>query len=209
MKKLLIIMCLLPMASFAQTTIKSVSLPELVIDSATKLCTLRTTILAEGANNENLAVVLNKWVAQNYTATNNVITATGNDGKVIRGEGLITGAVASKRLENNTMGERGDKLMNETPSVNYKVRFIVEVIVTDGKYEITIDHLTLEFFDVVTPFEQYYAGVFPTVPIPAENRGTDLGDVYVHMFENINFELQGVAKSAQKYITKARKKADF
>jgi len=202
-------MCLLPMANFAQTTFKYISLPKLVIDSVTKLRTLRVTTPVDGANKDKLAVVLNKWFAQNYTGTNNDSTGARNDAKVLHGEGLITGSITSRRLGNNDMGDRVDKLTVNVPPVNYKVRFTVEVIITAGKYEIVINHLTLEFFDMAAPFELYYTGSFPTVVVPAENRGTDLGDIYVRMFEDIDFNLHDVAKSAQKNITKARKKGDL
>ena len=37
----------------------------------------------------------------------------------------------------------------------------------------------------------------------------DLGELYVRMFEDINLNLQDIAKSASKYVAKAKKKGEI
>ena len=203
MKKLLIIAFLLPLAGFGQTIIKFVSLPKLTRDSATRLMTLKVAAPVAGAKKDKLASVLNKWFASNYTATTNA----GPDAIAINGEGLITGSVALARPEHDPASS--DRLATNANPMDYKVRFTIKVLVDDEKYEIAVNNLKLEFFNVNSPFEPYYIGDGPNVSIPDEYRGIDLGEMYVRMFEDINANLQDIAKSASKYVAKARKRGDL
>jgi hypothetical protein len=205
MKKLLILWCLLPTAGFAQTIIKYVSLPQLGVDSISKLRTLRVVAPVAGANKDKLTLVMNKWLASNYTATTNAVTAPG--ATALNGEGLFLGSIAVARPQHDPSST--DRLNTNMAPVDYKVKFTIKVFVTDEKYAIVLNNLKLEFYNVNTPVEPYYEGNYPSVEIPDENRGMDVGEMYVRMFKDINFNLQDVAKSASKYIAKAKKKGDL
>ncbi len=203
MKKLLIIVCMLPVAGFAQTIIKYVSLPKLTVDSSTMQRTLRVVAPVAGANKDKLTLIMNKWLASNYTATTNAGAAAA----ALSGEGVFTGSVAVARPQHDPSST--DRLTTNMAPVDYKVRFTIKIFVADEKYEIVINDLKLEFYDVNTPLEPFYAENYPLVLIPDENRGMDVGEMYVRMFEDINFNLQNIAKSATKYIAKAKKKGDL
>jgi hypothetical protein len=207
MKKLLIMVCLLPMAGFGQTIIKYLSLPKLAIDSTTKLRTLRVVAPVAGAKKDKLAMVMNKWLSSNYTATNIAGATSANNATTLNGEGLFVGSIVitSPQLDPAT----SDKIKTNVTPVDYKVKFTIKVFVADEKYAIVINNLNLEFFNVNTPLEPFYNSNYPNILIPSENRGIDIGEMYIRMFENINRNLEDVARSASKYVAKAGKKGDL
>jgi hypothetical protein len=200
-KKLLIILFLLPLAGFGQTIIKFVSLPKLTRDSSTNLMTLRVAAPVAGANKDKLAVALNKWFASNYNSTAN------SGPTVITGEGDFRGSIASQHPEHDV--QASDRVATNMNPVDYKVRFTIKVLVGDEKYAIVVSNLKLEFFNVNSPIEPYYIGDGPPVTIPQENSGMDIGELYVRMFEDINLNLQDIGKSASKYVAKAKKKGEI
>jgi hypothetical protein len=207
MKKLLIIVFLLPMAGFGQTIIKLTRLPRLGIDSATNLRTLWVTSPVEGTKKDKLAAVLNKWFESNYTPTTDASAATGVGALTINGDGLFIGTISLARPQYDI--QSSDRVATNMEAVQYKVRFAIKVLVSDEKYEIVANKFNLEFFNINSPIEPFYNNDRPMVIVPSANRGMDLGELYVRMFEDINLNLQDIAKSASKYVAKAKKKGEI
>lgn len=208
MKQFFIMLCLVPLAGLAQhTIIKDVLLPKLEVDSTTKLRTLWVNAPAPGAKKDKLVIVLNKWLADNYTAIGNASKPTGDDAATLHGEGFFSASVAAQRQQYDANAT--DRVVTNVPPVDYKVKFTIVINVADEKYTIVITRLKLELFNVISPFEAFYNGTIPNIPIPEEERGTDIGEMYVRMFRSINLSLQDIGKSASKYIAKAKKKGEL
>jgi hypothetical protein len=208
MKKLLIIICLLPMAGLAQyTIIKQVSLPKLPVDSVTRLRTLMVSNPVPGAKKDKLLVLLNKWMRSNYTASANAGAASAGDEITINAEGNFTGQCAVERPQYDV--NSSDRVATNKTPVPYKVRFTIKVVVADEKYTIVVNNFILEYFNVFTPFEQFYNGTSQPILIPEEQRGMDIGQFYIRLFDGIKLSLQDIDKSASKYIAKAKKRGDL
>lgn len=192
MKKLLIICCFLPFAGLAQDNIV-VHVPKYPIDSATKLVCFRTVAPVPGAKRDKLFGVLSKWSASNFEAVSAYAEA-GNDSTKIRRMGISSGTYALPQPIDNAT------------TVDYKVKFNVEVTVMNEKYSIALNNFKIEFFDTSTPLEQFI-GAYP----PYINKGggywaLDRGKMYSYILGDINLSAADVLKDASKYVAKAKKK---
>jgi hypothetical protein len=207
MKKLLIIACLLPFASSAQTIIKDIFLPNIPVDKITRLRTYTISEPVEGAKKDKLAPVLNKWFASNFKTSGNPMAKADSDIIKMNGEGSSQGSYAPKHL--TPFQSAPDKLTVNESAIDYKINFTVQIVVTDGKYNIVLSSFKIEVFNVTTPLEQYYTRDFPHIIIPEEHSDMDISEMYSYIFEDMNFDLQRVMASASKYVAKAKKKGDI
>jgi len=205
MKKLLLILCLLPFTGLAQTAGLPVYLPKFGLDSATKMRVYRLTTPVPGSKKDKLAAVLSQWFGSAFTATNNVAGATNNDTIKLYGEGNFTGSYVAA-YQTRDPGA-ADKQIPGAHPVEYKIRFKVAVTVTDEKYAIALSDVTIDFFNIVTPLEEFYTSMnFLNIPIPGEDQGIDIAELYRRLFNDVNIGVQRVVKDASKCIAKAQKK---
>jgi hypothetical protein len=209
MKKLLLaLICILPAMCFAQVVFKQINMPRLAIDSTTKLRTLCIVQTASGVNKDKLAGVLSKWMGSNYTLLNTGKTAGDTSATIINSTGIFVGSCPIKHLE--SYPNETDKVSTNQQPIDYKIDFNVKLVVASGSYTVTVDNLKLEYLNVIEPIEMFYdVRGFPNVWIPGEDRGMDVGEMYNHMFNDIDLHLKDIAKSAAKYITKAQKKGQL
>jgi hypothetical protein len=192
MKKLFIIICLLPFAGLAQDKI-IVQVPKYPIDSATKLVCFRAVAPVPGAKRDKLFGALSKWSASNFEAVSAYAQA-GNDSTKIRRMGISSGTYSLPQ-----------PIDNET-TVDYKVKFIVEVTVADEKYSIALSNFKVEFFDTSTPLEQFIGPYVPYINKGGGFWALDRGRLYSYILADINLSAPDIIKDAAKYVAKAKKK---
>lgn len=208
MKKLMMaVLCSLQFTVFAQPVIKAISMPKLAVDSSTRLRTLKIERAIPGAKKDKLAVLLGKWVASNYTLVKNSNTTGDTTIAVINGEDFFSGSCPINHLQRDPNAT--DRVSTNQAPIDYKISFNIKVVVTDAKYLIMVDHLKLQYLNVITAVEPFYNESFPNVLMPPEDRGLDVGEMYNYIFNDINLHLQDVGKSASRYIAKAQKKGDL
>jgi hypothetical protein len=191
MKKMLIFCCLLPFAGLAQNPI--IQVPKYPIDSVTKLVAFRAVVPVPGAKRDKLFGVLSKWSTSNFEPPS-VYASGGNDSTKIVGMGTSSGSFTLPQPINNLS------------TIDYKIKFTVQVTVTGEKYTIVVTEFKIEFFDSSTPLEQFIGKYVPYITMPGDYWQVDRGKMYSYILQDVNSSGPDVLKDASKYIAKAKKK---
>lgn len=119
MKKLLFLLCIIPILSFAQKRgAEKIILP---IDSATNMITYQEVVKVEGATKDELYVRAREWFARSFKSSKSVIQMEDKEAGKIIGKGSSSGLYTV--------------LMSTVP---YKLDFTVSITVKEGRYRYEI-----------------------------------------------------------------------
>ena len=197
LKKLIILVCVLPFAAFAQIRVVSQKDEQPIMINSFSIKDRQQQSEVAGADKRKLFAVLMKWCKANFKDSIRVDTAGHTDTCRMSGQGMFTGSYTYHAAAPNR---------NIAP-VNFEVVFKFEIKVTGSQYLIAITRLWPHIIDVTGPNEGFQnPKANATQSYAQPDFETDLTQLYATISEQADLDTNRLYRSAARYIAKAKNK---